>query len=122
MAIDEGFELARRSRPKENKIWEQLSNDTDPVIAQSAKAVLAQDSLETNLVADPGFEGTQLPELIDEVIRKGSVRLSTHEPHSGRQCAMLFDCKNSSLIQKVRAGPGGAGGVRGGRVEIAGRE
>ena len=106
MAIDEGFESARRSRPNENKVWEQLSNDPDPVIAQSARAVLLQESLETNLVADPGFEGTQLPELIDEATRKGSVRFSTVDPHSGRQCAMLFDCKNSSLIQKVRAGPG----------------
>lgn len=106
MAIDEGFESAHKSQPGENKVWEQLSNDPDPVIAQSAKAVLMQEGQETNLAADPGFEGTQLPELIDEATRKGSVRLSTVDPHTGRQCAMLFDCKNSSLIQKVPAGPG----------------
>ena len=106
MAIDQGFEFAHRSKPGELGLWQRLTKDPDPVIAQSAQAVLANQTHLPNLAADPGFEGPKLPELVHAAFKKGTVQLSTANPHSGKQCALLSDCKQSSLVKTLPASPG----------------
>jgi hypothetical protein len=106
MAIDQGFESARLARPDDRGAWQRLAKDGDPVIAQSAQAVLTDLKNQPNLAEDPGFESSQLPTLFHALFKKGSVQLSTDHPHSGKQCAVLFDCKQSSIIRKVEASPG----------------
>jgi len=106
LAIDQGFESAHQSQPGHPELWQQLAGDSDPVIAQSAQAVLADWKSQPNLVEDPGFEGPNQPELVHSSFKKGSAELSTTRPHSGEQCAQVFDCKDTSLIKTIPALPG----------------
>lgn len=105
LAIDRGFESARRAQPQD-AAWQRLAEDPDPVIAQSARAALADCTSLPNLAVNPGFEDAQLPALLNEAFRQGSVGLSTDNPHAGKQSAMLFDCKQSSLTRSIPAAPG----------------
>jgi len=120
-AIDRGFESAFNANPVD-PAWKRLSEDDDPVIAQSAQAVLAMhkisapnslnatdttpDSGLQNLYEDGGFESGRKPELVNDEPKKGSVACTRERPHSGQRCAMLWDCKSSSIIKRIPAGPG----------------
>lgn len=105
LAIDRGFESARRFQPQDTA-WQRLAQDPDPVIAQSVRAALADFTRLPNLAVNPGFEDAQVPALFNEAFRQGSVRLSTDNPHGGRQSAVLFDCKHSSVTRSIPAAPG----------------
>ena len=106
MAIDQGFESAHRSKPEEVGVWQRLAEDPDPVIAQSARAILADRKSQPNLAENPGFEDSKSPELVHAGFKKGATQLSTDNPHSGKQCVMLYDCKQSSLQRTIPASPG----------------
>ena len=106
MAIDLGFEAAYRA--KDRAVWERLARDADPVIARSAQAVLAIAEARDlpNLADDPGFESGAKPELVNDEPKQGSVVITGEKPHSGERCAMVFDCKTSSIVKRVPAKPG----------------
>ncbi len=106
LAIDRGFEAARRSQPPEAAAWQRLAQDPDPVIAQSARAAMADWQSQPNLAENPGFEDAKLPILLHAAFKQGSVQLATDHPHGGRQCALLYDCKQSSLSRTIPAAPG----------------
>jgi len=114
MAIDQAFEAAYRANPKDTAQWMRLMRDADPVIAHSADAAFAMAAWKalpglvglSNLLDDPGFESGTKPELIDHGPKKGSVAISEESPHSGRRCAMVYDCKTSSLVKSFPAKPG----------------
>ena len=108
MAIDQGFEAAYRASPKDAAHWQRLAKDADPVIAQSAQAMLAmaEKSDLPNLVEDPGFESGAKPELKHYEPKQGSVAITDEKPHSGQRCAMIYDCKSSNLVKRFAAKPG----------------
>lgn len=106
-AIDKGFEMAFKANPKDPE-WQRLAKDPDPIIAQSAQAVLAMASNQnlTNLANDGGFEGGVKPELRHDEPKQGSVAITREKPHSGERCAIIWNCKSSSIVKRVQAGPG----------------
>lgn len=103
-AIDRGFESAFKASPKDTA-WERLAKDADPVIAKSAQAVLATPST-ANLVEDPGFELGLKPELVNDEPKVGSVAITREKPHTGSRCAIMWDCKTSSIVKRIPAKPG----------------
>ena len=103
-AIDRGFESAFKANPKD-PAWERLAKDADPVIAKSAQAVLATPST-VNLVEDPGFELGLKPELVNDEPKQGSVAVTKEKPHTGNRCAIMWDCKTSSIVKRISAKPG----------------
>ncbi len=106
MAIDDGFRAAYRAKPKD-PAWQRLAKDPDPVIAQSAQAVIALAGSDLpNVAPDPGFEEQTEPELRHEEPKQGSAAIVKEQPHSGEYCAMLHDCKATALVKSVPAKPG----------------
>jgi hypothetical protein len=102
MAIDQAFDAAYHAKPGD-AMWRRLAGDADPVISESARAVLALAAAKAkpDLIDDGGFEGPTPPQVTDNGGRKASIRLVTDNPHTGRQCAMFYDCLNSSIVKKL---------------------
>ncbi|MDI6828216.1 MAG: DUF4838 domain-containing protein, partial [Armatimonadota bacterium] len=106
-AIDRGFETAFKANPKDPE-WEHLAKDSDPVIAQSAQAVLAMALNKNlpNLAEDGDFENGTKPELRHDEPKQGSVAITREKPHSGKRCAVIWNCKSSNIVKRIPAMPG----------------
>lgn len=104
-AIDRGFRSAYR--PQDKAFWEKLAKDSDPVIAKSAQAISAfAHSMMPELVEDGGFEQGMKLEVTNDDPIEGKAVITREKPHTGQECAMIYDCKASYLVKRVAVKPG----------------
>ncbi len=106
-AVDLGFYAAHQANPR-SPAWKRLAKDKDPVIAQSAQAVLALAKAETmeNGMPDPGFEEGTLPLIHPVQHHVGSLTISEENPHEGKRCLLITDCREDFIQKSFPAKPG----------------